>query len=178
MRIGSNTAWSFGDDAASAGAYMRHLQADKGLNSYTGAQAVGTKKPNEFGLHNNVEEMCADFWSADYYAKSPPEDPTGPYVDLDKTQPTNPYKSKSSSGDRGKSHDKFKHHDKGRPAPSSGQPTAKDKQPESSKDKVARGGSFMEVPQAGRSAFRDSLNPALGHVQLGFRVLCEISLPE
>jgi formylglycine-generating enzyme required for sulfatase activity/serine/threonine protein kinase len=44
--------------------------------------AVGSySEPNGYGLydmHGNVAEWCADYYRADYYARSPGQDPTGP----------------------------------------------------------------------------------------------------
>jgi eukaryotic-like serine/threonine-protein kinase len=44
--------------------------------------------------------------------------------------------------------------------------------------RVVRGGSFIEGAQIARSAYRQFLDPTLGHVHVGFRVVCEIPLPE
>jgi formylglycine-generating enzyme required for sulfatase activity/serine/threonine protein kinase len=46
-----------------------------------------------------------------------------------------------------------------------------------SPQRVARGGSFLEIPFLCRSAMRNPLDPAMGYVQVGFRVLCEVPLP-
>lgn len=46
-----------------------------------GPQAVGSYKPNGFGLHDmagNVSEWTADYFEREYYAKSPGVDPPGP----------------------------------------------------------------------------------------------------
>jgi len=42
---------------------------------------VGEKRPNAWGLYDisgNVWQWCGDWFSKDYYAQSPPSDPTGP----------------------------------------------------------------------------------------------------
>ena len=42
---------------------------------------VGEKKPNAWGfydLHGNVCQWCSDWFDADYYKQSPPNDPIGP----------------------------------------------------------------------------------------------------
>jgi formylglycine-generating enzyme required for sulfatase activity len=42
---------------------------------------VGEKKSNAWGLYDmsgNVYQWCSDWFSADYYKQSPPNDPGGP----------------------------------------------------------------------------------------------------
>lgn len=50
-------------------------------NSNVRTHPVGQKKPNELGIYDmcgNVWEWCSDFYSADYYQKSPVKNPRGP----------------------------------------------------------------------------------------------------
>jgi len=47
----------------------------------TGPEEVGLYAPNPFGIYNlgdNVHEWCADWYSADYYARSTERNPRGP----------------------------------------------------------------------------------------------------
>jgi formylglycine-generating enzyme required for sulfatase activity len=74
-RAGSTTRFSFGDDAAKLGDYAWYS-----VNCVT-TQAVGTRKPNAWGLydmHGNVCQWCADWYDKAYYAGSPSDDPPGP----------------------------------------------------------------------------------------------------
>jgi formylglycine-generating enzyme required for sulfatase activity len=48
-----------------------------------GSHPVGTKDPNELGIHDmsgNVEEWCWDIFQNDYYSQSPEKDPRGPDI--------------------------------------------------------------------------------------------------
>ena len=50
-------------------------------NSGSKTQSIGQKKPNGFGLYDmtgNVWEWCSDWYSNDYYNKSPVSNPQGP----------------------------------------------------------------------------------------------------
>ncbi|HUY89786.1 MAG TPA: SUMF1/EgtB/PvdO family nonheme iron enzyme [Pirellulales bacterium] len=76
-RAGTATQYSFGDDASMFGEYGWSEKT----RPITFPVAVGSKKPNSFGLydmHGNSDEWCNDWYSPDYYASSPPDDPTGP----------------------------------------------------------------------------------------------------
>ncbi len=54
---------------------------DTGADGFVGPAPVDSFEPNGYGLHNtcgNVWEWCADWFAADYYLDSPPDDPPGP----------------------------------------------------------------------------------------------------
>jgi formylglycine-generating enzyme required for sulfatase activity len=73
-RAGSQTRFSFGDDASQAREYAWY-----GANSEKQAHPVGCKKPNRWGLydmHGNVFEWCGD-WYGEYTSQNQ-IDPTGP----------------------------------------------------------------------------------------------------
>ena len=55
-------------------------------DNYDPAAPVGSLRPSAFGLYDmngNVDELCADWFSDDYYEQSPSLDPTGPRTGSD-----------------------------------------------------------------------------------------------
>jgi len=85
-RLPTEAEWEYSCRAGSVGMYC--CPDNSQLDDYawyqantTGLQPVGMKLANGFGLHDvhgMVSEWCGDWWSADYYAVSPADDPAGP----------------------------------------------------------------------------------------------------
>jgi formylglycine-generating enzyme required for sulfatase activity len=72
-RAGSTTAYSYGDDPDQLGDYAWYK-----ANSEEQPHVGGQKKPNAWGLfdmHGNVAEWTRDAYSAEFYAKSPADNP-------------------------------------------------------------------------------------------------------
>jgi formylglycine-generating enzyme len=93
-RAGTATRYNNGDDPRKL-ALVANVGDDKGRTTFPHVQEldlpkdgpvkftvpVGKFPPNRFGLcdmHGNVWEWCSDWHGADYYAKSPVDDPSGP----------------------------------------------------------------------------------------------------
>ena len=92
-RAGTTTRYYSGDDpetlakvgnvadAAAKAKFPDWKYTIKANDGYVFTAPVGKFKPNAFGLydmHGNAWQWCADWYGADYYAKSPADDPTGP----------------------------------------------------------------------------------------------------
>ena len=68
-----NCEYAWGNDPPEAIEYFR--------GEWTGPRAVAQWRPNGYGLFNmgdNVHEWCLDWYSEEYYAQSPEQNPAGP----------------------------------------------------------------------------------------------------
>lgn len=75
-RADTTTRYGFGDNPTELEDYAWY-----GENAGGKTHPVMLKKPNPWGLYDmlgNVCEWCADYYSVDFYARSPVEDPSGP----------------------------------------------------------------------------------------------------
>ncbi len=82
-RLPTEAEWEYACRAGSTGDYAGNLNAMAwyGENSGDKTHAVGTKRPNAWGLydmHGNVWEWCQDWYGENYYSQSPSVDSQGP----------------------------------------------------------------------------------------------------
>ena len=81
-RAGTQTRWSFGDDASQLTDYAWYKNNAWDVGEQY-AHAVGTKLPNPwrlYDMHGNVAEWVQDWYDPDYYKSSPRVDPPGPDI--------------------------------------------------------------------------------------------------
>jgi formylglycine-generating enzyme required for sulfatase activity len=86
-RLPTEAEWEYACRAGSAGSYCfgdreRELSGFAWFGGEGGStHPVGLKRPNAWGLydmHGNVWEWCWDWYSKEYYRRSPVDDPRGP----------------------------------------------------------------------------------------------------
>lgn len=87
IRLPTEAEWEFaarsggGESLPYAGGASLFEVAWFAGNSEEQSHAARTRRPNALGLFDmtgNVSEWCADWYSAEYYRQSPPENPVGP----------------------------------------------------------------------------------------------------
>ncbi|PCJ19617.1 MAG: hypothetical protein COB02_07680 [Candidatus Cloacimonadota bacterium] len=79
-RAGTNTKYSFGDDASKLGQYAWYLDNNI-IAEISGTKEIGRKLKNPwsiFDVHGNVSEWLYDYYDSSYYSTGNQINPSGP----------------------------------------------------------------------------------------------------
>ncbi|PZN82954.1 MAG: hypothetical protein DM484_05555 [Candidatus Methylumidiphilus alinenensis] len=152
-RGGNEGRWCFGDNESDLGDYAWY---SKNANNQT--HPVGQKKPNAWQLHDlhgNVWEWCEDWYDGEYYRN------LGKVTLLPDLPLTSKPQHTASASEQSASGSASEHEQLASENPSG---------PASGSYRVVRGGSWINVADYCRSAYRSGFDPSYRNDILGFRL--------